>query len=230
MISKTNNQSGNVLFFILIAVALFAALSYAVTTGNRGAGDSSSGETSLIASSEITQYGTALENALTYLTVSKQCNPDEMSFERSPFDGSDTSYINPSAPSNLSCHVFSSSGGRAATMQPPSGANNDNDEYAYIETQVLGIGADQTLCGADCADIVLILKNVNQSACKKFNLKLKGDPSIPIQDDGDNYENEEYTGIFNGNTNIDGGASGHRSLCIQSAGGTYYFYHVLLPR
>ncbi len=232
MIPRNNKQSGNVLFFILIAVALFAALSYAVTMSNRGAGDSNTGETSLIASSEITQYGTALENALTYLTVSKQCTPDEMSFERSPFDGTDTSYVNSSAPTNRSCHVFSASGGRAATMKPPSNANSNNvdDEYAYIETQVLGVGADQSLCGADCSDIVLILKNINQNACKKFNLKLKGDASIPVQDDGDNYENEKYTGTFNGNTNIDGDASGHRSLCIRSASGTHYFYHVLLPR
>ena len=53
---RSTAEKGNVLFLILIAVALFAALSYAVTQSSRSGGGDANNETSLINSAQVTQY------------------------------------------------------------------------------------------------------------------------------------------------------------------------------
>ena len=227
--SRRPSESGNVLFFILIAVALFAALSYAVSSQNRASNSNAGSETTLVASSDIIQYASGLENAFTYLRVSKQCAEEEISFERPPFDASDTNYINASAPADFSCHVFHPNGGRMSSRTAPRNANDGRD-WAYIEAQVLGIGADQTACGAQCSEILLVLGGLNQSTCQSLNKRTNGADTIPVQDDGDTYESQKYTGSFTNGENIDGGASGLSSLCTQDSTGVHYFYHVLLPR
>ncbi len=75
-----NGESGNVLFLILIAVALFAALSYAVTQSSRSGGGDAASETNLINSSTITQYPAGIRTALVRMIVSSGVTADELSF------------------------------------------------------------------------------------------------------------------------------------------------------
>src|SRR5690606_2698113 len=62
-------ESGNVLFLILIAVALFAALSYAVTQSTRSGGGDASGETNLISSAQVTQYPASVRTSLVRMII-----------------------------------------------------------------------------------------------------------------------------------------------------------------
>ncbi len=75
-----SRDGGNVLFLILIAVALFAALSYAVTQSSRSGGNADR-EKLKTAASEIIQYGTAMEQAITRMRVINKTTPDQLSFE-----------------------------------------------------------------------------------------------------------------------------------------------------
>ena len=63
------SEEGNVLFLILIAVALFAALSYAVTQSG-GSGSGSAGEeTNLIRGAQLTQYPSNVKQAVTRMLI-----------------------------------------------------------------------------------------------------------------------------------------------------------------
>ena len=63
-----NNSNGNALFLILIAVALFAALSYAVTQSGRGGG-SIDRETAELNAAQIVQYMGAMQSAVQKLQL-----------------------------------------------------------------------------------------------------------------------------------------------------------------
>ena len=64
------SESGNVLFLILIAVALFAALSYAVTQSTRSGGGSADREQAILSGASMTQYPAALRTSLIRMILS----------------------------------------------------------------------------------------------------------------------------------------------------------------
>ncbi|MBY5974934.1 hypothetical protein KUV28_21455 [Ferrimonas balearica] len=104
-----SNTKGNVLFIIMIAVALFAALSYAVSNGMRGGGDIVTDKQADIITSEIITYGAAVKEAWAYL-INQGCSETEISFQSPEWD-SQALYENLNSPSDKSCHIFSENGG-----------------------------------------------------------------------------------------------------------------------
>lgn len=92
----TNRQDthGNVLFLILIAVALFAALSYAVTQSSRSGGDANR-EKLRAAASEIIQYGTAMEQAVSRMRLINRTSDAQLSFENDVWKAADGSVLYP---------------------------------------------------------------------------------------------------------------------------------------
>jgi len=114
-------QSGNVLVYVLIAVALLAALSYAVTRSSRsGAVEAISEERVQFAALELIDYTSLLNQTISFLQ-SRGCRDEEISFEN---DFSSANYSNANAPSDETCHVFSLQGG----------AMNYNNDYDQMFT------------------------------------------------------------------------------------------------
>ena len=113
-----SRSSGNVLFLILIAAALFAALSYAVTSSSRGGSGDISKEKAAIDAAVDDQCNAAVNGAVQRLNIVTGCSLDQISYEQP--NGSNA---NPKAPSNKSCHVFNSTSGGVA----PCGAYTFGD-------------------------------------------------------------------------------------------------------
>jgi hypothetical protein len=92
------------LFLILIAVALFAALSYAVTQSGRGSGGIEK-EQQMIDTAVSQQCSASVERGENVLKILGGCDTSEISYELA--DGSNP---NPSAPGDKSCHLFDAAG------------------------------------------------------------------------------------------------------------------------
>jgi hypothetical protein len=109
---KTYSQSGNALFLILIAVALFASLSYAVTQSGRGNGDIAA-EKAMLDAATAQQCEAMIDHAINRVKLLNGCQTDEVSYELP--DGTNT---NSDAPADGSCHLFLPQGGDATPCGP----------------------------------------------------------------------------------------------------------------
>ncbi len=101
---KILNSSGNALFLILIAVALFAALSYAITNSSRG-GVGIDKEQAELDAAVASQCDAAVEYGVNKLKIIQGCDDDQISYELS--DGTNE---NPNNTSDTSCFVFDNDG------------------------------------------------------------------------------------------------------------------------
>jgi hypothetical protein len=103
---NTSSQSGNALIYILIAVALLGALSFAVSQSGRGNIRQLSAEKAKITSNEIIEYGNVLANAVAQLRL-RGCADTELSFQ----NPETALNVNASAPADKTCHIFDPAGG-----------------------------------------------------------------------------------------------------------------------
>lgn len=161
--NNRDGEKGNVLFLILIAVALFAALSYAVTSSSRSGGNDASSETNLVNSAQVSQYPSAVRTSLIRMIVSSGITADLMQFD-SPSDfGSVTQ----------SYSVFHPAGGGATYMQAPAEVMLDGAQGTWIFTSAYQIDQIGTTPGDNTgSDIIAFLPGIKETICEKINSEL----------------------------------------------------------
>ena len=227
---KNNEERGNVLFLILIAVALFAALSYAVTQSTRGGGDADN-ETSLISSASLTQYPASLKTTLLRMQISDGVASTRVEFNP-PSDSSNCT------DSGANC-IFNSAGGGASYQTAPSnvagGASwifNSNNDIHDVGTNSGGTPTAAT------AELIAFLPGISATICRKINDEF-GITDIPT-------ESGIEMAAANDQTSPDGSAAPTPSFaanqvigdnvaaldgkpfgCFQQPAGTYHYYHAL---
>lgn len=234
-IQTTKATSGNALFLILIAVALFAALSYAITQSGRGSG-SITQEKIGIDAANIIQYAGTVQAAINRMMVVNKCADTQISFEN---PNEPTLYANPTSPSDKSCHVFDPNGGNVAWQAAPA-STGLSLPYMFSGRNRL-ILSSHTWCadaGAICVQtIAMFLPVASESMCLQINKGLSQPAALAI----DRINPILFVGAYGvGNDMPDDGGNragykGKRSGCMQTdvgqypqtVGGTYFFYHVL---
>lgn len=157
----SHNQNGNVLFLILIAVALFAALSYAVTQSSRGSGS---------ADREKRQTDISLVNNHIAAFRSEYLRRNIMESVVSPLHTGSGGFYD------------SAGSGGTSVMHPPlslrsssSGVLKNNFTYEliearfYIETRDVGTSED---------DIYLYLGGLTYDACVDINRDIWGGNTV----------------------------------------------------
>lgn len=200
-------ERGNVLFLILIAVALFAALSYAVTSSSRSGGGDAGGETSLISSAQITQYPASIRTAIIRMLV-RGIQGNQLLF---------------TAPANFSADltnetlrnqaVFHPDGGAATLVTAPPEVMEDGEQGTWFfnslyEIENVGrseIGAATSNLGND---IIAFLPGIQNTVCIRLNDQL-GIEAVP----GAGNNDEDSDGVPGGptvvpSTNMEVGAAG----------------------
>jgi len=230
-----NKQNGNVLFLILIAVALFAALSYAVTQSSRSGGDAGR-ETNLINSAVLTQFPAAVRTSVLRLVI------EGVAAERQLFDAPDSIAANDQRVS-----VFHPNGGGSIYQFAPGDLMEDGNPGTWsfnMNFELVGLGSVGT--GLTGNELIAFLPNVTEAVCAKVNEEaeiplITGTVNVPvtadnltaIQENQDSafdistVDNTTLTATSTPTSALDGKAFG----CFRNtATGEYVFYNALYER
>lgn len=242
IVKERSGERGNVLFLILIAVALFAALSYAVTQSTRsGSGDASS-ETNLINSAQLASYPAGVRTAVVRMVIGGIA-VDNLNFDTPA-----------NATSALEYNVFHPTGGGAVYQVAPKDLLDPgaSGEWVYSSKyQIENIG--QTT-GTDVGnEVIAFLPLVTRNVCKKLNDEVgittsggssdgipgTGDlgatpPGVPVDTEGMTYAAPGTAGIGVYLATIGGELAGQPFGCYRvgavGASAQYVYYHVLVER
>lgn len=233
---KSNkHQRGNVLFLILIAVALFAALSYAVTQSSRSGGDASR-ETNVINTAALTQYPNQVRTATLRMIIAG-IDPLDLQFNKpDEFDtGGGFSTFLPAR------GIFHPQGGAASYQQVPAnlasgGVALDWKFTADFEIPLLGLSGS----GSTGNEVIGFADGVTESICARVNKELHQNETIPVIATAETLDDDRTATnslpAAPGNVELDNGGSPNwfenkAYGCFRNGtAGNYVFYYTMAER
>lgn len=235
--TKNNiHQSGNVLFYILIAVGLLAALSFTVAGSLRSGGKSASQQRLQSDAASVIDFGNILAAASAQLLL-RGVDFAALSFENSFVAG----YENQNCKDG-SCKVFDINGGgvnyKPALKEWLDPAAKDLPHFGEM---YITASAEVGYAGRSGADLLVIIPYLKKDLCADINSKL-GIKDVPKLANGPAELDKPFQGMIDDNPSgviILGDNSNGPVLsgCVESSGGgnlpaagTYHFYRVLIPR
>ena len=238
-------QSGNVLFYILIAVALLAALSFAIAQSGRGNAGSISAERARLHAIEILEYGSVMTQAVSQIRL-RGYQDGEISLENNIISG----YANANC-TESECEIFNVNGGGVHYFEPKSawldkshsGQVRYGELYFHGEAHAVEVGSSQD-------DLIMFIPYVQKDICMALNKQLDIMPvarDVPLETSGPFAVNIKFTGSYgvaldrrvsgDGTTGQTDILYGKMAGCTEASGtastpaaGTYHYFQVLLAR
>lgn len=242
------SESGSVIWFILLAVVLLAALTITVSRSSDSVEQSGDRERARVVASEIMRYAKGLEQAISKMRING-ISENEISFQNSFI----SDYENPYC-TNTSCRLFHKEGGGLTYQRPESGwldGAYSSEDY-YGETLFSGnacilnvgnYGESGSCIGTSDQELMMFIPFVRKSICLEINrladFGIGGeDPPVDTSSAWNaTASNARFSGRFNNGTNIDtspsGGFEKQTTGCFEgdsTPSGGYHFYYTLLAR
>lgn len=199
------DNRGNALFLILIAVALFAALSYAVTNSGRG-GSGVDRETVALNAASLVQMTNLLR-----ATADRQIL--FTSTTKSTFQLNDLVDVATPCTTGANC-IFAAEGGGAVLPNYPEGLSDTTLSVNYYNT---ASGISVNGMGTSASDALITIEPLTEMACEEINKNL-GVTGIPEEPDTDSVLGEAVV-------------ENSPVACIDydpTANGYYMFYHTIV--
>ena len=251
-INGGGNQQGSAIVWILIAIALFAALNFTISQGSRSGTQSITKEQARLAATEILDYGRAIKQAVQTLQING-CSDTEVSFENPVVPGYEHT-----PPARDECKVFHPAGGGLNYLEPEEewmdglatsqAAGHYGTWFTNSRVHIRGLGIDNngSVCSSgtgDCKELTTGVPFIKKEICIEINKKIGwgvDDNGTPYQDTGASYGTGTlFTGSYpSGGVQMGTASPSNYSNimtgCIEGdvapPSGTYSFFQVLIVR
>lgn len=190
---RSEDERGNVLFLILIAVVLFAALSYAVVQSTRMGSGNTSKEKNAIRAAQLIQYGDYVATAVMRIRTIGKYDKSQISFENNGVA------VNPNC-TEPQCQVFHPQGGGVPYWNLTEDWRGSYSQVPFWRwhfsknNQFHNVGTD--CAAAACNDVVLLYRGITREVCIEVNNKIGinnpgGEPPENIA-----YTDPDYVGVL----------------------------------
>ncbi len=222
-------QSGNALFLILIAVALFAALSYAITSSSRGGGGINKEQAELDAA-VINSYASAIQAAYNRYKLAGGYEQIQLGVDTGTVSG--TCYNGMNTYSCSTIGLFNPNDGLPLPdidefrISPPP----TTQPITWYSTRMQLTSGDM---GTSEPDILVSFNHLDENVCLAINRSFHGSPIIPTATAGTDPAGKTYiTANNDGTFNAPISTTGNFNSPHDKGGcwdfGGYYYYFLLL--
>jgi hypothetical protein len=242
------SQNGNILFILLVALALFAGLTLVMSDAGQNLGNGKSEKADIIAS-EIIDYANSVKIAV-QKAILNGCADADISFENEVVTG----YEHGGAGAPDKCKIFKSTGGKVRWKTPDKNwliaSASTNTFYFPNELCILNAGLNgpdasgpTVFCdnAPEAIDLMIFLPGLKKDICEEINKNIANSKDIPRDLSEAIRLGRQFTGSFQGGSvpeiaDNNGTLTGKLSYCYQTSSGAsnfanqYSFYMVLLAR